>query len=258
MRTQNGHVIRPQNGPVVPGPTWSNQTAPGRFVAQTPGWNNSKPSGGVKKQKRIRTAFTSQQMMELEQEYSRTRYLDRARRIELADILRLNERTIKIWFQNRRMKEKKDKAESLEDSEEASTTVSSPEMGNIQMPMLIHEQYLGMKADGYNQGNIYLEQYPPMSTPVSMPVTSLTPSMPVGQMPAQNMYTTYMEEGCQPQYQEVHLQVHPYPSPFSEVPESSSETAPKMETEATDVPSDIIEKSWDLSWIRSVPYEDEY
>ncbi|XP_021196019.3 homeobox protein Hox-D3 [Helicoverpa armigera] len=250
------NLLRTQNGQVIGGPVWQNQSALGRYISQSPGWTSNKPAGGVKKQKRIRTAFTSQQMMELEQEYSRTRYLDRARRIELAEILRLNERTIKIWFQNRRMKEKKDRAECLEDSEEASTTESSPEMGNI--PLLIHEQYPGMKNEVYNQGNVYLESYPIVSTPVAMPANSLSTSMPV-QNSVQTMYQTFMsEEECQGQYQHVHLQMQPYQPAYPEVQEMSPEVEPKVEADAPSAPSNIIEKSCDLSWIRPIQYEDEY
>lgn len=59
--------------------------------------------------KRARTAYTSSQLMDLEKEFQTNNYISRTKRIEMASSLHLSDRQIKIWFQNRRMKHKKDK-----------------------------------------------------------------------------------------------------------------------------------------------------
>jgi homeobox protein Nkx-1 len=61
------------------------------------------------KPRRARTAFTYEQLVALENKFKTTRYLSVCERLNLALSLNLTETQVKIWFQNRRTKWKKQK-----------------------------------------------------------------------------------------------------------------------------------------------------
>uniref|UniRef100_G1NKR4 Homeobox domain-containing protein n=1 Tax=Meleagris gallopavo TaxID=9103 RepID=G1NKR4_MELGA len=63
------------------------------------------------KAKRVRTIFTSDQLARLEKEFARQQYMVGTERCLLASALHLTEEQVKVWFQNRRIKWRKQSLE---------------------------------------------------------------------------------------------------------------------------------------------------
>ncbi|EHB04351.1 Ventral anterior homeobox 2 [Heterocephalus glaber] len=72
--------------------------------------------------KRTRTSFTAEQLYRLEMEFQHCQYVVGHERTELARQLNLSETQVKVWFQNRRTKQKKDQSRDLE--KQASSSAS--------------------------------------------------------------------------------------------------------------------------------------
>ncbi|KAA0192802.1 hypothetical protein HAZT_HAZT011740, partial [Hyalella azteca] len=85
-------------------------------------FNNRQPP---KKKRKSRTAFTNNQIFELEKRFLYQKYLSPADRDDLSQNLGLSNAQVITWFQNRRAKLKRDMEELKRDVENAKVITSS-------------------------------------------------------------------------------------------------------------------------------------
>ncbi|XP_055342863.1 homeotic protein caudal-like [Paramacrobiotus metropolitanus] len=71
-------------------------------------------SGKTRTKDKYRVVYSDQQRLELEREFLRQKYISVKRKAEMAKNLQLSERQVKIWFQNRRAKERKQSKKKVE------------------------------------------------------------------------------------------------------------------------------------------------
>ncbi|KAJ0002483.1 hypothetical protein NQD34_007632 [Periophthalmus magnuspinnatus] len=82
--------------------------------------------GKTRTKDKYRVVYTDHQRLELEKEFQYNKYITMRRKSELSLALSLSERQIKIWFQNRRAKERKITRKRQQHSQQASTTTPTP------------------------------------------------------------------------------------------------------------------------------------
>ncbi|VVC24432.1 Homeobox domain, metazoa,Homeobox domain,Homeobox domain-like,Homeobox, conserved site [Cinara cedri] len=89
-----------------PSPTGTGRVSPYGWMKRVEYQDRPQP-GRTRTKDKYRVVYTDLQRLELEKEFHFNRYITITRKTELSKMLSLSERQVKIWFQNRRAKQRK-------------------------------------------------------------------------------------------------------------------------------------------------------
>ncbi|XP_034041057.1 NK1 transcription factor related 2-like,a [Thalassophryne amazonica] len=129
------------------------------------------------KPRRARTAFTYEQLVALENKFRATRYLSVCERLNLALSLSLTETQVKIWFQNRRTKWKKQNPgadSTLQTGSSSMVGVSSNPATCGSSPTSFHQTF-----SNFSSGNV-IQFHTAGAVPLSSTGGLLSPFMSTG------------------------------------------------------------------------------
>jgi homeobox protein Nkx-5 len=114
-----------------------------------------------RRKKKTRTVFSRTQVYQLETTFDMKRYLSSSERAALAVQLHLTETQVKIWFQNRRNKWKRQIAAELD----AASAAHGPQAQRLlKVPLLYHEASL---RSGHFPYSPFITPYPAFHYPSS-------------------------------------------------------------------------------------------
>ena len=137
----------------------------------------------VARKKKTRTVFSRSQVFQLESTFDLKRYLSSTERAGLAASLQLTETQVKIWFQNRRNKWKRQITEDMEAGSSAAAVRPYAAQRVIRVPVLYRESGAApMTLTGLRQVSPLSGGFPnvinyPLTSHFTHPVSFLTPQM---------------------------------------------------------------------------------
>ncbi|KAM7102932.1 uncharacterized protein J5F26_007681 [Ciconia maguari] len=110
--------------------------------------------------RRLRTAFSAEQLSTLESSFQRQQYLGAAERRKLAGRMRLSEVQIKTWFQNRRMKLKRQLQEMRTEPFCSPPLPYGPQSGVVPLPLTYVARPPPLPRQGAASGGFTLAALP--------------------------------------------------------------------------------------------------
>ncbi|NWR76614.1 CDX4 protein, partial [Centropus unirufus] len=124
----------------------------------------STSTGKTRTREKYRVVYTDHQRLELEKEFHYNRYITIRRKSELAANLRLSERQVKIWFQNRRAKERKLMKKKMTHFDGSNLASMQSDSGSVS-PMPVPDQQTHSEMPS--------SLFPPQPPPAPLPMNGL-------------------------------------------------------------------------------------
>ncbi|XP_050342235.1 homeobox protein CDX-1 isoform X2 [Nymphalis io] len=148
-----GDLASPGSSGSRPSQPPANSTSPYQWMKKQSYQTQPNP-GKTRTKDKYRVVYSDHQRLELEKEFHYNKYITVRRKSELAISLSLSDRQVKIWFQNRRAKERKQVKKREEAAMKEKGDHASLQHANLHRATMLHHQQMmnGMMHHHYHQG----------------------------------------------------------------------------------------------------------